>query len=276
MTPNGIQPQIMGILNVTPDSFSDGGQYQHPELAARRLEELFEDGSDIVDIGAESTRPGASDIAELEEWERLKPILDYAKQSNMISRISVDTRRFSTMARAAAMGVGLINTVGPIPEVSNLKNLFQSHPNLKFIACHMHGSPKTMQDNPIGPASAIKRVKAYFESVREDLRVAGCRNHHIFLDPGIGFGKSDSANVALLIATASFAREFQTVIGVSRKGFLTRMLAPKDMDSRDVASKAVEAFAAVAGVKMIRTHNVKALRPILQTIDQLPLGVVHG
>lgn len=276
MTPTGIQPQIMGILNVTPDSFSDGGQYQSPDLAARRLEELFEDGSDIVDIGAESTRPGASDITEAEEWERLKPILNFAQKSNMISRISVDTRRFSTMTRAAAMGVGLINTVGPIPEVSNLKTLFQSHPDLRFIACHMHGSPKTMQDNPIGPASAIKRVRAYFESAREDLLVAGCRNHHIFLDPGIGFGKSDSANVALLIATASFAKEFQTVIGVSRKGFLTRMLAPKDMDSRDIASKAVEACAAVAGVKMIRTHNVKALRPILKTIDQLPAGVVHG
>ncbi len=276
MTPEGTQPKIMGILNVTPDSFSDGGKYLDPDFAAHRLDQLFEEGSDLVDIGAESTRPGADDPGEVEEWRRLHPVLAHADKVKKISRVSVDTRKFATMARASAMGVGMINNVGPLPEVPQLKNLFELNPNLMFIACHMHGSPKTMQENPIGPASAIKRVRAYFDSASEDLKAAGCKPHHIFLDPGIGFGKSDSANLALLMASVNLSREFQTVLGISRKGFITRLLDATDIASRDSASKVIEACAALVGVKMIRTHNVRSLRPILSALADASPGAFHG
>jgi len=276
VTPEGTQPKIMGILNVTPDSFSDGGKYLDPSLATEHLDQLFEDGSDFVDIGAESTRPGALDIDDVEEWRRLQPVLDYAARTNKISRISVDTRKFATMARASEMGVGVINNVGPIPDVDELKRIFKVNPNLMFIACHMHGSPKSMQDNPIGPASALKRVRAYFEDASEDLMSAGCKRHHIFLDPGIGFGKSDGANLALLLASAGLSRKFQTVVGVSRKGFITRLLDAQDLASRDSASKAIEACVAIAGAKMIRTHNVRSLRPIFNALAEISPGAAHG
>lgn len=276
MTPEVKQPKILGILNVTPDSFSDGGKYLDAASAAKQLEELFEDGSDMVDIGAESTRPGADEISDSEEWRRLQPVLEYAAKTKKISRVSIDTRKFSTMERASSMGVGMINNVGPLPEEGQLRSLFSSNPNLMFIACHMHGSPKTMQENPIGASSALKRVRAYFEDAREDLMSAGCKTGHVFFDPGIGFGKSDDANLVLLLASAELSREFQTVVGVSRKGFISRLLKADDLKSRDSASKVIESCAAIAGVTMIRTHDVKTLRPILMSLSRISPGVCHG
>lgn len=276
MTSKGQKPRIMGILNVTPDSFSDGGEYIDPTLAIARFEQLLDDGADFVDIGAESTRPGADDVSDEEEWMRLAPLLEYAQRSGRSSRLSLDTRKYPIMGRAVDMGVGTINNVGELPSRQQLKELFRSNPDLMFIACHMHGTPKTMQENPIGSRSALKRVKSYFEAAVDDLRNAGCRPEYIFLDPGIGFGKSDSANINLILAYPELSQDYQTVLGVSRKGFISRLFDSNDINSRDLASKVIETCAAAIGVKIIRTHNVKKLKHSLDILSKAAQEVAHG
>lgn len=270
------QPIIFGILNVTPDSFSDGGAFNSPGQAVERFKELLVEGADFIDVGAESTRPGAADVSEDEEWDRLSPVLDYAKKSDQIKRVSLDTRKFGIMRRGVELGVAALNHVGPLPEPAELSELFEMNPSLRFVACHMHGTPKTMQENPIGPASAIKRVRAFFEATLHELRAAGCASENIFLDPGIGFGKSDSANLALLFETAGLSQSYQLAMGISRKGFISRLLGITDLSSRDAASKVLEASLAACGAKLIRTHNVKILAPLLSTLATLTRGASHG
>ena len=267
---------ILGILNVTPDSFSDGGAFYSTEKAIGRFEELLKDGADLIDIGAESTRPGASDVTEDEEWGRLAPVLNYAKKSGKINRVSLDTRKFGIMRRGVNLGIRAVNNVGPLPESHELAELFKIDPRLSFVACHMHATPKTMQENPIGPLSAIKRVRAFFESAFEELVAAGCARENIFLDPGIGFGKSDEANLALLLQTRDFSEQYQLALGISRKGFISRLLDITDLTSRDVASKVIEACLATCGARLIRTHNVKVLVTLLRNLAPLAQGVSHG
>jgi len=259
------QPKILGILNVTPDSFSDGGQFAEAKRAIEHFDILLKDGADFVDVGAESTRPGASDVDEREEWHRLAPVLEHAKATGKIDRVSVDTRKFGIMKNAVRMGVGMINNVGAIPEAHQLRELSSQKPKLSFIACHMHGSPESMQNHPIGPASALKRVRAYFESSREDLLSSGFDSNEIYFDPGIGFGKTDAANLALLAETRQLAKNFNIAVGISRKGFISRLLGPVSLGERDAASKALEACSILQGAKIVRTHNVKELKPFLNT-----------
>jgi dihydropteroate synthase len=262
----------MGILNVTPDSFSDGGQFNSTDQAVDHFETLLSDGASIIDIGAESTRPGAADIEDDEEWGRLEPILKYAAKTQKIRQVSVDTRKFSVMERAVKLGIGMINVVGPLPEEGLLRRLFRLNPNLSWVACHMHGTPQTMQLNPLGPGSAIKRVRAYFDSSSDELIDAGGKKENIFLDPGIGFGKTDAANLQLLKASVIFAKDYRLALGVSRKGFITRLLGSEGIEARDSASKAIEAGAILSGIKLIRTHNVRQLRPVLNLLRDISAG----
>lgn len=267
------EPLIMGILNVTPDSFSDGGQFIAPDQAIDHFETLLSDGATIIDIGAESTRPGASEVEDEEEWSRLEPILSYAVKTRKISRVSIDTRKFSVMERAVKQGASMINIVGPLPDTALLGRLFRLNPNLSYIACHMHGTPQTMQLNPLGPASAVKRVMSYFDSSIDELIDAGFKKENIFLDPGIGFGKTDAANIQLLKSITTFARDYRLALGVSRKGFISRLLGGEGLEARDGASKAIEAGAIISGIKLIRTHNVRQLRPVLNLIREISSGV---
>jgi dihydropteroate synthase len=258
-TPKESSSKILGILNLTPDSFSDGGQIIDPISALNRVMTLLADGADYVDIGAESTRPGAIEVSEDEEWARLRPALELIAHEGLITKISVDTRKYRLMRRAAEMNVSFINCVGPLPEQDELRSLFSIHQNLNFIASHMHGTPETMQRNALGPASARRRVAAFFECSKEELLAAGCQGERIFLDPGIGFGKTDSANWALLLQTPLYSRNYNLALGVSRKGFIGRALGGELPTDRDGASKLLEGGAMVAGAKLIRTHDVASL-----------------
>ena len=251
--------QILGILNLTPDSFSDGGLLCSPQAALERLLALLAEGADYVDIGAESTRPGSLAVSEAEEWERLRPALELIEREGLIKKVSVDTSKYILMRRAAEMKVSFINCVGPLPEQDELGYLFRENPNLGFIATHIHGSPETMQRNPLAPRSARRRVSAFFDCSKDELLTAGCQSDHIFLDPGIGFGKTDAANWALLLDTPVFARDYNVAIGVSRKGFIGRALGGDLPADRDGASKLIEGTAIVAGAKIIRTHRVEPL-----------------
>ena len=251
---------VLGVLNLTPDSFSDGGHFLAHDDAVKQFKALIDDGADYIDIGAESTRPGAEDVSEDSEWARLEPILSWSKKNDLISRVSVDTRKPDIMLRSAEMGVSFINCVGEIPETGALAALIKLRPGLRFIACHMHGSPSTMQLNPLSVSSAKKRVGAYFESSTADLLHAGFRSADIFMDPGIGFGKTDAANWSLLLEASKIWGPYNLAIGISRKGFIGRATGADTIPARDAASKIIEGYALTAGARLIRTHDVKTFR----------------
>lgn len=249
----------LGILNITPDSFSDGGLFLSPSSAFDRAIKILDDGADFIDVGAESTRPGAESVSEVEEWQRLEPFLEIAIRKNLASRLSIDTRKISTMRRVAEMKVAFINCVGPIPEIEELAELITVNRDLRFIASHIHGTPKDMQLSPLSAGSAIKRVNAYFESAEEDLLAAGFEKNQIYLDPGIGFGKTDAANLALLLKTTEWSQRYNIALGVSRKGFLGRVFGGDQPRDRDPISKLTECGCILAGASVVRTHDVSGL-----------------
>lgn len=262
------RPLIFGVLNMTPDSFSDGGDYGSGRSALKRVQELLEAGASVVDIGAESTRPGAAPISVGVEWQRLEVLLKELHKSGLCERVSVDTRHADTMLRVAEMGVGWINCVGALPEEEVLQRLKAHNSKIGFVAMHMHGNPESMQINPLSPAGALKRVDSFFESAMSELQESGFGNSEILLDPGIGFGKSDAANLALMARCAQWNRLYPIAIGISRKGFFKRVFgvdAPKD---RDPVSKVAEIALTLAGVRMIRTHDVTGLAKSLSLVEE--------
>jgi dihydropteroate synthase len=251
-------PVILGVVNVTPDSFSDGGQFFDPLAALKQIETLLEHGATYVDIGAESTRPEAKPVPPFEEWSRLEPVLKaYAKAGGDLTRISIDTRHSETMDRVNGFGIGMINCVGEIPSIESLNKLKRDNPALKFAAMHMHGDPSSMQKHPLRRAAA--RVKDYFESCENALNTAGFCPQDIFVDPGIGFGKTDEANWELIDLCGEWSRKHQLLVGVSRKSFLQRTFAAPSLHERDLLSKAVESHLVRTGVQAVRTHDVAGL-----------------
>jgi dihydropteroate synthase len=259
---------IFGVLNVTPDSFSDGGQYVDVSKAYDRCTQLFEDGADVVDIGAESTRPGAPIIDEDEEWFRLADLLKKISNSNLISRISLDTRKASIMHRGLDLGIGWINTIGDLPEEGYLRAMVRQRPEIGIVATHMHGTPQGMQTSPLGPSKIIPRITEYFDSSRQILKSAGVLDDRILLDPGIGFGKTDPANLKIISWVHEWSKNFPIGIGVSRKSLFSRLFdvtIPKD---RDPVSKVCELGLIMAGARMIRTHDVAGLRRSLAALRE--------
>lgn len=261
------RPLIFGIINVTPDSFSDGGEYLLAGDVTRRIEELLAAGADYVDVGAESTRPGAQPVSQEAEWSRLAPVLQEAKALGLIRRLSVDTRAPQTMLNAAELGVRWINCVGPLPDDEVLLRLKKCNPEIGFVAMHMHGNPLTMHLNPLSPAGAVKRVGAFFESAVEDLRSAGFQEEDILLDPGIGFGKNDGANIVLMAQCAHWSRTLPVAVGISRKGMFGRIFGVENPKDRDPVSKVTETALALVGVRMIRTHDVAALAKCMTLLE---------
>lgn len=262
------RPLIFGVLNVTPDSFSDGGDFGDAVSALKQVEHLFESGADIADIGAESTRPGAEPVTPALEWQRLEVVLQGLKAKQLLGRISIDTRHETTMLRAAEMGAAWINCVGALPEEDILLRLKKYNPTIGFVATHMHGNPASMQLNPLSPAGAIKRVEAFFESAAAELAAGSFKTSEILFDPGIGFGKSDAANIALLARCAHWSQSIPIAIGVSRKGFFHRVFGVESPKDRDAVSKVAEASLALSGVRMIRTHDVSSLARCFSLLEE--------
>jgi len=259
--------RIMGVVNVTPDSFSDGGKFIEPAAAADQIDRLITDGADLIDIGAESTRPGSVRVSHEDEWRRLAPVLEAALRKLPGNRISVDTRCAETMIRCADSGARFINCVGEPPSDAVLTQLAR-YQGMSFAAMHMHGSPQTMQNVPMADESTVAVVKTWFSETSARLVRAGFAAQQVWVDPGIGFGKSDVGNFRLLAATADFAKIHNVMVGVSRKSMLGRLLnIPKPAD-RDQASKGLEAGLVFAGARMIRTHTVGPLAKLRENLNQ--------
>ena len=244
---------VMGILNVTPDSFSDGGNYFDTDIAASYGLNLLEKGADIIDIGGESTRPGSDPVTAAEELNRIIPVIEKILNKDENAVISVDTTKAKVAEEALKYGVKIVNDIsGGIfdPEIFNVAKDF----NAGFVIMHMKGKPKTMQQNPVYK-DLIREVYDFLDVQSAKARSAGIEK--IILDPGIGFGKSVGDNFNLINRLEDFkSLSYPLLIGLSRKSFIGKLLN-LDVNERDEASNALNLLAIDKGARIIRTHNVK-------------------
>lgn len=262
--PAALPPDLMGIVNLTPDSFSDGGERKHPAAVWDHIAPWIDHGIPWIDLGAESTRPGASPVDPATEWQRLEPTLELLSTKNLgRSALSIDSRHPSTQLRALDYpGVQMINCVaGPdhIHNPAHLNALLHKRPGLHYVAMHIHGEPATMQAQPLGPEAALAHVTDFFSKAYTALKEVGFASSRIWLDPGIGFGKTRTACQALLTAAPSFASQYQLCYGLSRKSFLVRdrsVFSRQELDALSLAAarQLSRATSAARSRLMIRTH----------------------
>ncbi|MDJ0750358.1 MAG: dihydropteroate synthase [Woeseiaceae bacterium] len=255
-------PAVMGILNVTPDSFSDGGRFDRLDTALRHAVRLARDGAAIIDIGGESTRPGAEGVSEQEELDRVIPVLEAVRAETDVP-VSIDTSKAGVMRAAVAAGAAMINDVCALQGEGAL----QAAAELNVAVClmHMQGEPRTMQAAPLYD-DVVAEVAQFL-----DRRIAACADaglveERIVLDPGIGFGKTHHHNVELLANLRQLrVRGRPVLLGISRKSTLGE-LTGRNVDQRLPASAAAAAIAVVNGAAIVRAHDVPA------TIDALKVA----
>lgn len=247
------QPQVMGILNVTPDSFSDGGRHQHIDQAIDAAAAMLQQGASIIDIGGESTRPGAAAVTTEQELARVIPVITALRQ-RFDCVISIDTSKASVMAAAVAAGADLINDVRALQE----ENALATAAALQVPVCimHMQGAPRTMQQAP-QYQDVVAEVLAFLMQRAEQCQQAGIPASQIILDPGFGFGKTLAHNYQLLAALPRFvATGYPVLAGMSRKSMIGQLL-DLPVAARLSGSLACATLAAFAGAQIIRVHDVK-------------------
>ena len=252
-------PKIMGIVNLTPDSFSDGGSYLEPSKALAHAEQLLKEGADILDIGAESSRPGAIPISDQEEWARLETVLKELVKWNC--PISIDTYRPETMRRALEVGADIINDIWALRQDGAIEAVAQSDCGLCLM--HMQGDPQTMQVTPI-EKGVVPMVKLFFQNVSQRLQEFEIDSKRWLIDPGIGFGKSVSQNLVLLAQQKELMALGQAMlVGWSRKSTLGHVtgLEPK---RRLIPSVTAALMAVDRGASVVRVHDVQETRQALQ------------
>jgi len=246
-------PQIMGILNVTPDSFSDGGQFFHLDAALKQVEQMLDDGASIIDIGGESTRPNAADVSEKDELRRVIPVLKAIKQRFDVL-VSIDTSKVAVMSAAIEQGADMINDVRALQNPSCLAVLAQS--SVTVCLMHMQGLPQTMQQAPIYD-DLIGEIKLFFEQRITACAQAGIAKERLILDVGFGFGKTLKQNYQLLAQLAEFKSfNLPLLSGTSRKSMIGNLLN-RDVDQRLAGSLATAIIAAQQGANILRVHDVK-------------------
>ncbi len=252
------RPYIMGIINVTPDSFSDGGEADTPEKALIRAEKLLREGADILDIGAVSTRPGAPDVPETEEYQRLLPALQAIRKAFPEVPISVDTFRGSIARAALEAGADLINDVSGGSWDPTLWPTV-AHYQVPYVLMHIQGTPQTMQTNPTY-TNLIQEVWSYFVEKLQLLNEQGI--YDVIIDPGFGFGKTIAHNYELLKSLKLFRRlERPILIGISRKSMLWRILQVSPKETL-WASTALHWQALLSGARLFRVHDPLPLKHI--------------
>jgi len=251
--------KIMGIVNLTEDSFSDGGLYFKSRNALKRIEKLQKEGADIIDLGAESTRPGAKKIPLEEEWSRLKTILDFLEKKNSKSiKISIDTRKPEIARRVIDYDIKMINHIAEEPFEDNLlKKLAEK--NISYLGMHIYKNPETMQNQPLSSKESLLSVEYFFQKSSERLTNLGFKAESIWLDPGIGFGKSIEANLLLMKQVREYSKKYNILMGISRKSWIEKIFKIKNPLEREPVSKITELMLTFLGAQMIRTHDVGAL-----------------
>jgi dihydropteroate synthase len=265
----GERTLVMGVLNATPDSFSDGGKYDQPELAIEHALAMERAGADLLDIGGESTRPGSAAPSASQELDRILPILEGLRGRLKIP-MSVDTRRSAVAELAVRAGAELINDVSGLKNDARIANIAAKY-GLPLILMHMRGEPGTMQLGPF----ARDVMKDVMQGLRESVakaRKAGVANSQIILDPGIGFGKSHSQNYELLQRLSQLAAlGYPLLVGTSRKGFLGATLArdgkPAPLESRIWGTAATVTASILGGAHIVRVHDVAEMVQVARVAD---------
>jgi dihydropteroate synthase len=254
---------VMGVLNLTPDSFSDGGKFLGTETALLRALQMVEEGADIIDIGGESTRPGAEEIAPEEELKRVMPLIrDLVPSTD--SLISIDTRHWQVAQEALANGVDLINDVSGLREPKMIK--LAAETGAPVILMHMLGDPRTMQDAP-RYEDVIGDISLFFNDRLEAAAAAGVKKDRVILDPGLGFGKTVDHNLQILGRLREFRSFGQPVlVGASRKGFIGKISGP---EGRLEGSLAAASAAILNGANIVRVHDVKETVRAVRLIDAI-------
>jgi dihydropteroate synthase len=247
---------IMGVLNVTPDSFSDGGAHPDAPSAIRAGIAMAEEGADWIDVGGESTRPGAAAVPDAEELKRVLPVVLGLVREGL--RVSIDTRKTSVAAVCLEMGAGMVNDVTALsaPSMAEVCAAY----GCTVCLMHMQGEPSTMQAAP-SYEDVVEEVRAYLLSRAAFAEAKGIARKRIWIDPGIGFGKTVEHNLSLLHHLGRLTKtRYPVLLGVSRKSFLGRITGADEPRDRIEGALATQVLGQAQGVKMIRTHDVRATR----------------
>ncbi|EET45925.1 dihydropteroate synthase [Neisseria sicca ATCC 29256] len=263
------KPKIMGIVNLTPDSFSDGGVYsQNAQTALAHAERLLKEGADILDIGGESTRPGADYVSPEEEWARVKPVL--AEVAGWGVPVSLDTRRTVIMEKALALGgVDIINDIAALTDEGAVE-LLARQADTGICLMHMQGLPENMQINP-KYQDVVGEVARYLKERAAECIAAGIAPQRITLDPGFGFGKNLQHNIALMRHLPELMAEtgFPLLIGVSRKRMIGELTGEANAAERVHGSVAAALASVARGAQIVRVHDVKETADALKVWDAL-------
>jgi dihydropteroate synthase len=255
----GARTRIMGVCNVTPDSFSDGGDHADPGAAVTFARRMAEAGADIIDVGGESTRPGALPVSHTEELDRVLPVVE-ALAANGLT-VSIDTRHADVMRAAIAAGATIVNDVAALTEPGALEAVAQS--NVSVILMHMRGTPETMQARP-AYEDVVQDVFDWLADRVQACHIAGISHDRIVIDPGFGFGKTVEHNAALLAQLARFhGLGCALAVGLSRKSFIGAWTSEKDPKARLPGSLAAAISAAARGAQIVRVHDVAQTRAAL-------------
>jgi dihydropteroate synthase len=258
-------PRLMGVVNVTPDSFSDGGQFLDPRRAIERGRELVGEGADVLDVGGESTRPGAAAVSEEDELARVGPVIEGL--AGIGTSISIDTSKLAVAEAALAAGASIVNDVTALRAEPGIAALCADH-DAELVLMHMQGSPRTMQEHPTYD-DVVDDVKSFLAERMEFARREGVAEERIWLDPGIGFGKTVEHNLELLHRLRELTELGRPlVVGTSRKSFIGK-LTGADVDQRLGGTIASCAIAVANGAQMLRVHDLREVREGMQVVGAI-------
>jgi dihydropteroate synthase len=259
-------PAVMAILNVTPDSFSDGGVHFDRSAAIDAALRMQEDGAAIIDVGGESTRPGADEVPVQEELDRVVPVIEGIRKRSDV-RVSVDTRKARVAEAAIEAGADIVNDVSALRHDAEMRSLVAKR-GVPVILMHMRGEPRTMQENPQYD-DVVREVARELETWRDEAVAAGIDPDHVLIDPGIGFGKTFEHNLQLLVHCDALARIAPVVIGASRKGFIGHLTGQAGGAPRMAGSLAAVAAAHRGGAAVVRVHDVRETVDFLKVLNAI-------
>lgn len=255
---------IMGILNRTPDSFSDGGKFMDEDAALRHIRKMINDGADIIDIGGESTRPGSESVGLAEELERTIPIIEKASKDFDIP-ISIDTSKHEVALRAIRAGAVIVNDITGLKSDSKMAEVVSTS-GVCVSVMHIKGTPKNMQDNPLYADLMAEIIDGLRESIAIAVR-AGVLPHKIIIDPGIGFGKTAEQNLEIINRLGELkALDKPILIGTSRKSFIGKILG-RGLNERVMGTAATSVLAVMNGANIIRVHDVEEMVDAARMVD---------
>ncbi len=259
-------PLLMGVLNATPDSFSDGGRFLKLQSAYKQIKKLKKDGADIIDIGGESTRPNADTVDSSIEWNRIKSKIKYAKKNKLF--ISLDTRKSFVLKKSLSFKINLLNDVSGLSHDVQMVNILRET-NIPFVLHHIQGTPKTMQKNP-KYKNVLLDIYDYFEKKLAYIKDNKINHCNIIIDPGIGFGKNLKHNITILNKISIFhSLGFPVMLGISKKKFIKEIAGYNDSKERIGGTTSSSMYALSQGVQILRVHDVNEIKQAIKVFNKI-------